>query len=219
MSQVPNNVKSLASKLLGTMKTASPNQGYGGLGQWPNEAAVQSEELTCELTNVSFKFDGKFAYGEGNNRKEIPALEVQCFYIWHEDPSGHGLSWRGSPVVIPYDQAGLPKNQQDRVRIAADRLKGIIQGLTGVAYDDIEVACNLITKMLNDAKASGASIWVKVWKSHTKREDKKTKQTRFNKEDFIREVVSGAAAVEDTGTSGDEGADVTEAETADSTGG
>lgn len=196
MTTVPtNNAKAIAAQLMKRMQAASPNQGFGGLGAWPNESNPTSEELHCELSGFVFNWAAKFAYGEGNARKEIPAFSLQAFYVWNEDPSGTPLHWKGAPAVVPINLTGLPKNQLDRARIAEERVQGQIVGLLGVKYDNIADAETAINKLLADAKAAGTGVFVRVYKKHEKRPGtgKNQGKTFIDKEDFIREVIGGNA--------------------------
>ena len=176
------------SALSAAYAEAEANQGFGSLGTWPNEPNEGEHELT--LTKMEAKEDGKFAFkpnkNPGTKTVERDALEVQFHYA-NTNEDGTENHFKGSPIVIPYDQKGLPENQMTRVRIATDRLKGSLKGLLGDSIsNDLGTDINGALDILKSAHDNGTFVRVKAFLSFRERNDKKG----YNKEEYIRELLA-----------------------------
>lgn len=181
-------------------KDATANQGLGGLGAWPDEG--QSKEHPCRIKGLTINEEAKFEYGQKPNRKSVDAVSVQFLYEC-DTPNGV-LSFKGNPVVIPFEIEKLPEDvangkQQTRANIMLERLKGNLQGLLGrepseSLADDLGEA----EKLINDALAASTFVNAVVYLEFRDGgyNDKKTgkKIERVEKNDFIREVIAGAAS-------------------------
>lgn len=129
---------SLASSLAGMndrYAAAQASDGSGGLNNFPEPGEHEAFVIGCTFnTNRAFKY-------QGGPQEGIPGISIQLEYELIPDstdpdfdPAKKAVTTPGAAVTIlqnPDRFASLPENQQTRVRIEEERLKGWIQGIIG----------------------------------------------------------------------------------------
>jgi len=188
------SVSASLGKLVARFNTANANMGYGGLGKWPYEDEGPGEkEYTADLVAFTAE-DGTFRHG--NPAQELPAIVFQFHYRYADDPNVGELTFKGQPMILPIDEsaeAALPSNQQIRVRISRDRLKGCLKGFTGEESPDIEQAVAFVQTKLDEAEAAQSIVQVRLKQNirDTEKKQGDTVRKRRDKEDFIQELIAG----------------------------
>jgi len=189
-----NTTGSKLASLNAAFAEADANQGFGSLGVWPNEP--NSKEYILQLRGMSVNEDAKFRYkptgpnvAKDAKLIEREALEVQFLYTYSDPDTGVEMEFKGSPLVIPYNDKSLPDNQVTRVRMARERLKGSLKGLLPEQFIENDLAANIESAkaLLAGAAENSSYVQVKVFLEFREQRDKKG---FFNKEEFIRELIA-----------------------------
>lgn len=196
MSQM-NSTAALLASVQKQFQEANANQGYGLLGPWPGEP--NSGEHNLRLVSITVK-EAKFGFAggqDGKTRMERPAVEVYFGYSAEDLPdTDPAKNFRGASVYITND-TGLPPNQQTRVRISMERLKGSLKGLLGAEPTDLAASLALVQQKIEAAAAANSFILIKAWlqiKTRTVAGAAGTTPSLYtDKEDFIREVTMAPA--------------------------
>ncbi|MGA1752729.1 MAG: hypothetical protein ACO395_05125 [Pontimonas sp.] len=106
-------------------KDASADTGNGAGGWWPEEG-----QHTCIILSVT-NSPATFRTGDG---QEFPSTLISFRYQLMEDPGSPGepREFEGAPINLPNDPSQVTaENQQTRIRIELQRLKGHLSTILG----------------------------------------------------------------------------------------
>lgn len=154
---------------------AQANQGFGSQGWRPDDGDYQ-----CIITAMTVD---KTTLDEGwKGAPNQDAVKVQCHYTLADDPEAtEDQDFKGEDLYLPSNMEALPENLQKRGRIAFDRVKGLIKGLTGREdYASMAVAFKEVEKVLEEPR---------VVKVHVYRQPDRDGKPRYFT-DYIQELVS-----------------------------
>lgn len=191
--EVPNNVKQMLDKLTDEFENATADQGYGGLGRWPNEPNDTEEIVT--VSGMEVDFDADVRYSDGNQKLSTKGFRVQFQYEWSDAEEGN-VKCGGVPIYIPYDFSALPERdtpggkQRTRYRIQRDRLAGCLKGLLGVEHKDVLAALTEAANLFTAADEQDTVVRAKVFFRHRTYTDRNGNEVRTKDADYIRERLS-----------------------------
>lgn len=197
----PSPFRSKLAGLASDFNNATPDQGYGGLGLWPNEG--QSQVYTLLVTALKVNYDAKFFFpnGKGKPRGELPGCLIQPTYVWgvaQGNPDGE-MTFQGNPIIFPYEKSKVPGPGPDGkggaqwlVDQALERLKGNLAGLLNLQPNEIEFTAetlDLAQSMIEQAAQKGDPISTQTYLRFKTRKGTgdAAGKTFVEKDDFIRE--------------------------------
>ena len=147
-------------------KNSQANQGLGSLGWWPDEGTHD-----CWVDPDVEMVKGVFAYGRGQDRKEIPCTNVRFRYHLLNDPgSEEPRSFWGQWFNLLKDSQvkSLPESreagglQQTRARISTERFKGHLTTILGEEPSNFQTGLQQTMKKLAKITEGKGILHVKV---------------------------------------------------------
>lgn len=207
-----NDTRPVASKIAqlnAQAAAARANQGFGGMGKWPDPQHTSKEHIV-EVVDFTVNWQDTFEdytrpAGPDGNKPGAEAVTFRFSYVTHT-PTGPE-EWKGVPKTFAYDANDLsdaPPGKKWGPRQFSlsmlEKVKGDINAILGEGTwgDDITIAAAAIAQRLQDTKASGGRLLVSVYCEWRSREyiDPKTKEKKigWDRHDYIRGLASGLVA-------------------------
>lgn len=182
--------------------SAEAEQGFGGLGQWPEKGQTKLHEGVFVLDGIRCEPD-KWKFTADRQKHELDAIVFQPQYLWKDtttDPKGVWRQCKGNALYILKTEtiAHLPAVKGNNKKWLAEnfiaRVKGHLCGIFNCTEpelgDNLGAAIRRALELIANAKAGGTSVGVDVYTEYDsyKKTDADTAEVKVQEtfRDFIR---------------------------------